>query len=529
MGIKDLNKNLIAVNAIINNKHNDDLLKKLYPVFCKDDKNINGFVCHVDLSLLIYRFLYSFDNMEDVYQNLKIRLCELKEHNQVLLYLEPFENKRKEDTHKKRAVVQSKIKQGIQKNIEKEIKLFDTFKNVIEPVADISLNHSLLDAIGFTNTSIRKQHFSEEEYNQKIQVINKEKDIYIAPNVKTRDKLMLVEEFISNRKKAREDKSNFISFKDVRKSMISEGREEASGINTEDALILAEYTSILNKEDTPTPSESVSSLTPDEYNEEELIKRLSTDHKEYNAIKDKKQLFQFFLYETTMSTHHRYLRNRLLTENIIRQDDLIPSSSFDGEIKIVDNIKKRFGDKKNLIISTDQDCILFSLLHHKTKYIYLKSSILLTPDDITIIKNNNLTKNIALLTAFFNKTDYFQGVRNAGITACRITKYLENISIFHYNLELEEVVASFLSWFIKNKNNTYSNPTVEYEYMQSYFDNFKSYINLDEEFYKTNKSFERLEIDDVHNYFLIKDQAIPYIFDNQTGETIYTKYTAIVN
>ncbi|QKE44592.1 putative FEN1-like nuclease [Yalta virus] len=500
MGIKDLNKNLIAINAIINNKHNNDLLKKLYPVFCKDNKNINGFVCHVDLSLLIYRFLYSFDNMEDVYQNLKNRLSELKEYNDVLLYLEPHENKRKEDTHKKRAVVQNKIKQGIQKSIEKEIELFDTFKNEIEPIADISLNQPLLDAIGFTNTSIKKQHLSVEEYNQKIEVINKEKDIYITQDIKTRDKLMLVEEFISEKKKNQDnkgimdvyDKEYDIDIKNIQKPVI-----------TEDEL--------------------------EEYEEDELINRLGTDQKEYNVIKDKKQLFQFFLYETAMSTHHRYLRNRLLEENIIRQDDLIPSSSFDGEINIVDNIKKNFSDRKNLIISTDQDCILFSLLHHKTKYIYLKSSVLLTPEDITVIKNNNLTRNIAILTAFFNKTDYFQGVRNAGVTACRIIKYLEEISIFQYNLDLEEVVASFLSWFIKNKNNSYSNPVVEYEYMKSYFDNFKSYINLDEEFYKTNKNFERLEIDDVHNYFLIKDQAIPYIIDNQTGEITYTKYRAIIN
>lgn len=481
MGIKDLNKNLISINAIINNKYNSNLLKQLYPVFCQDGKNINGFICHVDMSLLVYRFLYSFDNMEDVYQNLKNRLAELKNNNQVLLYLEPPENKRKEETHKERAILQHKIKTGIQKDIEKEIKLFDTFKTEFEPNSSIALNQPLLEAIGFSTLSDKKQHLSAEEYDKKIQIINKEKDIYISSDNKTRDKLMVVEEHIFNH-----------GF-----SVLDEDKEPSETFTDED---------------------------------DDIVEELSKDRKEYNAIKDKKQLFQFFLYETSMACHHNYLRKRLLSENIITKKELVYSSAFDGEINIVDNIKKNFTNKKNIIISTDQDCILFSLLHHKTKYIYLKNSILLNPEDITIIKNNYLTKNISILSAFFNKTDYFKGICNAGITSTRIEKYLAESSVFNYKLSVEEIVASFLSWFIKkNKNKNYNNPIVDAEYVQSYFEDFQSYINMKKSFYNSNKNFIRLEIDDVHNYFLKKDQIIPYVNINTPDQLLYKKYTTEFN
>lgn len=490
MGIKDLNKNLISINALISNKYNSNLLKQLYPVFCKNDKNINGFICHIDMSLLIYRVLYSFDNMEDVYQNLKNRLTELKLHNKIFLYLEPNENKRKEETHKERSILQNKIKTGIQQTIKKEIELFDIFKKDIEPLSNININKPLLDAIGFNKANEKKQYLSPEEYGQKIKIINKENDMYISSDTKTRDKLMLVEEHIFNHGFSTVDEDSDDN------NEITEDNKQTANIDEDD----------------------------------DIVEELSKDHKEYNVVKDKKQLFQFFLYETPMSCHHNYLRQRLLDDNVITQEELISSSSFDGEINIVYNIKNNFINKKNLIISTDQDCILFALLHHNTKYIYLKSNILLNPEDITIIKNNYLTKNIAILSAFFNKTDYFKGVHNAGITPCRIEKYLSETSIFHHKLSLEEIIATYILWFIKkNKNKTYETPTYDFKYMKSYFEDFQSYINMEEIFYKSNKKFNRIEIDDVHNYFLTKDQIIPYINDNNPDQLIYKKYSSEFN
>lgn len=455
MGIKDLNKSLGVVNAIINKKSNMNLLKKFIPLFCNKTKGISGFVCHIDLSLVLYRFLYSFDNMEDVYSNIKKRILELKSNNnEILLYLEPCKNKRKEETHKEREVTQTKIKLSLKNDIQKEIELFNNFKTDDQ----IEINNYLLEAIGFYSSSTEKISF--EEYTKNIEIINQEKDIYTTK-------------------------------KSIGETSIKQENE-----------IFEHGFSI--------PEEDLEFLKEDK-------------QKEYNIIKDKKQLFHFFLYQNSMSNHKKYIISRLLNEKVIKNEELVESIFFDGEINIISEIKNKFVDKKNLIISIDQDCILFALLHHPTKYIYLKNNIGIDPDDLNIIKNNYLTKNIALLTAFFNKTDYFKGVTNCGITVVRLKKYLSKIEVFKYKLNFEEIIASYLQWFIKTSNNILISETNSLSYVKDYISNFQLYISLDPSFYSNNKCFKKLEISDLHNYFIDKEQMVPTI-NEEIGDIIYQKY-----
>jgi hypothetical protein len=450
MGIKDLNKSLVAVNAVINKKSNKNLLKKFIPLFCNKTKGISGFVCHVDLSLVLYRFLYSFDNMEDVYRNIKKRILELKSNNnEILFYLEPYKNKRKEETHKEREISQNKTKLHLKNDIEKEIELFNNFKLDDQ----IEINESLLGAIGFYTSEEKKTTF--EDYIKNIQVINEEKDMYIKKK------------------------------------------------NVEQETELFDHGFSIPEEDL------------------EFIKE--DEKKEYNIIRDKKQLFHFFLYQNSMSNHKKYIITRLLDENVIKREELIESAFFDGEINIISEIKNRYVGKKNLIISIDQDCILFALLHHPTKYIYLKNNISIEPDDLNIIKNNYLTKNIALLTAFFNKTDYFKGISNCGITVTRLKKYLSGNVVFTHKLDFEEVISSYLQWFIKSQKNIILSETNTLSLVHEYINNFQLYISLDPNFYSNNKCFKKLEISDLHNYFLDKEQMIPYI-NEENEEIIYQKY-----
>lgn len=451
MGIKDLNKGLVVVNAVINKKFNKLLLKKFIPLFCNKTKGISGFVCHVDLSLVLYRFLYSFDNMEDVYRNIKKRIIELKNNNnEVLFYLEPFKNKRKEETHKEREISQAKMKLSLKNDIQKEIELFNNFKTNDQ----IEINHNLLEAIGFYDSGDEKKGTAFNHYMKNIQVINEETDMYI-------------------KKKTTEEAEIF---------------DHGFSIPDEDLEFITEY-----------------------------------KKKEYNIIKNKKQLFHFFLYQNSMSNHKKYIITRLLNENVIKPEELVESSFFDAEVNIISEIKNRFMGKKNLIISIDQDCILFALLHHPTKYIYLKNNISIDPEDLNIIKNNYLTKNIAILTAFFNKTDYFKGITNCGITVTRLKKYLTDNAVFKFKLEFEEIISSYLSWFIRSYKNINLTTKNTLDTVKEYLNNFQLYISLDPDFYLNNKSFKKMEISDIHSYFLEKGQMVPYI--NEDGDDlIYHKY-----
>lgn len=447
MGIKDLNKTLSSVNAVINKKYNQNLLKRFYPMFCNNTEGISGFVCHIDLSLILYKFLYSYDNMEDVYKNIKRRILELKNNNNiVLLYLEPLKNKRKEETQKERKECQLKVKTNLKNDIQREIDLFNEFKS-----DDIEINQSLLEAIGFNEDN---KKISFEEYNKNIDIINIESEIYVKKTYHEAEAAVFDHGFSS----VDLDESNLDFLK------TSDGEAEKV---------------------------------------------------EYNVIKDKKQLFQYFLYQNSINNHSKYIINRLLNEEIISNNDLIKSIYFDAEINIIHEIKEKYSTKKNLVISVDQDCILFALLHHKTKYIYLKNSINMGPDDLTIIKNNFLTKNIAILTAFFNKTDYFKGVRNCGITEKRLDRFLTATEIFKYQLNLKEIVSSYLDWFIHDTKVNITESEESLTFVQEYFINFQLYLSLDPVFYITNKKYKRLEISEVHNYFINDEFMLPYLDETE--------------
>lgn len=464
MGIKNLNKLLKTTNSVIDNEYNKEFLDQFGQVFCKNEREIQGFYCHIDTSLILHKFLFGCENMEEAYQSIKRCLIKLKKNkNRILLYMEPKNNKRKQETQEKRKNEQGKTRQNIKRNISKEIELFNNYK----PDDNTEINTVLLEAIGYYDEEGIDKKETYEDYISKIDIINKEKDMYIE----NREKLDIFDHGFS---------------------VIDD--------ETEEEMISKEVESQIRKS-------------------------------EYNIL-SYKQLFQYFLRQNSMNKHQRYIKTRLLEDGVITTKDLIETEYFDAEVNIIHNIKTKYLNKKNLIISVDQDCTLFYLLHLNTNYIYLKSNIGINIDDVTIVKNNILTKNVSILCALFNKTDYFLGIYKCGITEKRLEDYISENSIINTNLTIKEIISSYVLWFLKNKKTIPSKnkgkvyEPIVYEYVEKYFTDFELYLSLDPCFYENRLEFKQLEILDLHNYFININQMVPTLNETE-DKIIYKEYSKL--
>lgn len=453
MGISGLNKNLIEVESIINKNNNKTIFNHVLSLFCDEKKHIKKFIFHIDLSLMLYKFLYISDNMETVYNHIKRNLLSLKKYdNKILFYLDPEINVRKAETHGERKALLKQTQEKLKKKINKDLDLFKEFKST---GSNLKINNVLLEAIGFNNDE--DENITFDEYKKKIEIFKNNSNIYI--------------------------------YDDSIKKELGEYSIFDHGL------------SFLDDED-----------------EEE-----SEDVEPYNN----KLLFQYFLNKNKMKYHHRYLTERLIEENIISKDVLIDSERFDGEINIIYNIKKKYINKKNLITSIDQDCVLFALLHIKTKYIYIKGGIGTNSEDLTIIKNNYISKNVAILTAFLNKTDYFKGVQDCSLTPLRLRSFMNDFEfIIDTEINIEELIGTYMYWFITNKKKEIKNEEIIFDNVKKYFENFKLYLSLEQSFYEKSINFPKMNVNKLHKYFILTKQEIPF-FDEDLNQKFYKKYNEL--
>lgn len=453
MGINGLNKNLIEAGSVINKNNNQKTFNHVLCLFCDEKKYIKKFIFHIDLSLMLYKFLYISDNMETAYNLIKKNLLSLKKNNnKILFYLDPERNVRKAETQGERRYMLKQTQEKLKKKIIKDLDLFKEFKS---SGSNLKINDILLEVIDFNNDE--ELNITFEEYKEKIEIFKNNNNIYIFDDSIKKE---LCRHSIFD---------NELSF-------------------------------------------------PDDEDDDVL-----EDVEPYNN----KLLFQYFLNKNKMKHHHRYLIERLIEENIISNDMIIKSERFDGEINIIYNIKKKYINKKNLITSIDQDCVLFALLHIETKYIYIKGGIGGNGEDLTIIKNNYISKNVAILTAFLNKTDYFKGIKDCGLTPLRLRSFIDAYEfIIDNEIDIEELIATYIYWFVTYKKNKIKNEEIIFDNIKNYFENFKLYLSLEYSFYEKNIKFPKINVDILHQYFILNKQPIPFL-DETSNKKIYKNYNEL--
>jgi len=148
-------------------------------------------------------------------------------------------------------------------------------------------------------------------------------------------------------------------------------------------------------------------------------------------------------------------------------------------------------------------------------------------DDLTIIRNDYTSKNIAILTAFLNKTDYFKGVQNCALTPLRLRSFMADFDfIMNTEINIEELIATYIYWFATNKKPEIKNEEIDFENVKKYFENFKLYLSLDKTFYEKNINFPRMTVNKLHQYFILMKQEIPF-FDEGLNKKFYKNYNEL--
>lgn len=219
---------------------------------------------------------------------------------------------------------------------------------------------------------------------------------------------------------------------------------------------------------------------------------------------DREICFKLFIRSYPFKYHIRYILQSLLKENILSQGEILYSNYLDAELEIIHNIKTHFAKHKNVIFTIDQDFILFSTLHLNNKFIFL-SNFSLNIYELKLLYNCFISKNISMLTCFFNKSDYFPGIKFFMFDSKKTDFIIENEIIFNKNFKIKELVKLFIINYViifKNKKKINSEMTnLSYQYIDKYFDNFELYFNLEYEFYQKSVNLIQITITDLIDYF----------------------------
>lgn len=464
MGIPQLNKNLENVNKKIEIKNlkNTTNYNALVNLFGENNQ-IKNFKINIDLSIVLYKELFSSISYNEVLEKMTTYINNIKQNNnEIKLYSDPDKNTRKITLHNLRSNSKKQMVEQYKKNLKQEISNMKTIDS------NIILNQKLIDILNLNNDIILNK-ITYEEYVEQI-------------------------EFISNPKN----------------SLIL--NEETNVLNEEEEKEYNEYQQYLYEmlED----CETVEILEQNEYNEEPVDDNnvVTDDYEAYLLLKKKheielRNIFRLFIYMNSFKYHERYILEVLLKNNIILDSELIKSEILDAETYIIKTLKKK--QKKQIIVSNDQDVILFGLLHFK-KHLYINTKLSNNINDLTIIENNNLTKNIAILTAFFNTTDYFPGITQFCVTPERLEKIKNNQKMFDmlnksYD-DIIELVGIFLTYYYKPKQTYILAAKLTHAMITEYITNFKLYLSLEKEFYVEYKPC-KIDINSLYAY-IIENQYI---------------------
>lgn len=201
-----------------------------------------------------------------------------------------------------------------------------------------------------------------------------------------------------------------------------------------------------------------------------LLKR----HKEYLKLKsiELKDVYEFKDIETFVSTQKyliteidsKYFQymitifgiknlssivlDKLISDNIISANELIYEDVYDAETRIVIDIKSKFANRNNNIVSEDQD-VLFFLYHLKVDKCLISSPHL---NDFKVYKFSIEGLNISKLCLICNISDYWDGINGIEFNINNYNKFNDNfiITIDNKDMTSLEILKNVDLNFIDN-------------------------------------------------------------------------------
>lgn len=425
MGIKFLDKIL----DIIGDKYVINTLPKDHWDFF-GNPNIRGFNCHIDFSILLYKYFMTFNNMEEVLKYVEKFLYNLSKKNNVLLYIDPSINLRKQTLQNYRYENKLKTIKRIKEKIKSNLEKITVNDRQIETDISSFLNKNVINLL---EMDAEKTNVDKEDYK-------KELEFYFKNNV-----LNYGNNFISNFKY--------------------------------DVLIYGDFITDL-----------------------------------------KHDVFSLFINSYNFKYHHEYVLDFIKNNKKINKLKIINSEFLDAEINIVNNIIET-NHPMNILFSSDQDIILFTLYHLKTNFTYIKKDFNNFSETLHLYRINLLNKNISYIVFFFNLSDYFPGISYFKVTQDKIIKlkevHPEIILLFNESYESElSLIATFLQFYKKKKQSSYVTEGVTDEYIDLYFNEIRMFLNFIPEFFnKKNNLIYTIQIYDLF-YYIKRKKPTYRVYEN---------------
>lgn len=227
-----------------------------------------------------------------------------------------------------------------------------------------------------------------------------------------------------------------------------------------------------------------------------IVNNIVTDNE--IAIHSKNQRLNILNFKLNKynSKYRKKLLNIILS--LLENSNIYEKKGVDAEFymckKIIKYTKKNSNDKI-LVISNDQDIFLF-LLNNYTNNNYINIKYYNKLYKLII---DNVSKNISILTLFFNKSDYF-GIKNYLYATNKIDK-----SLLEYNPEYtQDYIIKICKELLKNKinNNKKEKKEIKKEYIISYINQIIMYTKINYNIFNEN-IISGIEIDNI--VYVLKD------------------------
>lgn len=291
--------------------------------------------------------------------------------------------------------------------------------------------------------------------------------------------------------------------------------------NIQQNIILNDHVNHLVKEPKQNISYEQYKNLVEEFNNNTISEDTTNLSKE-DHIKAKKDVFNLFINLHDFKYHHKYILDYILEK--IPNLEIIYSVFLDAETNIICNIKDN-DIEKNIIFTSDQDIILFSLHVLDNYFINIKKDFNLQTNSIILYKKNNLNLNISFLVLFFNESDYFKGIKSFKLTDSKIVNLKQKHPIIKLLKKKHDsklsVIATLLQFYRKKTNLVLDQNTIEY--IDTYLKEMETYLSISQEFYYTSDDMFKKQIsyNELLEYINIKKPTYKTIINNTIQNVIW--------
>lgn len=522
MGIQGLNKNLLILKKLLpfqtenNNNNNNssfdkmlrsirnnDPLKDVTKTLEKDEhlsltnKSITLFrkvrdqkdstIYHIDFSIVLHKAVETCVSMDDVYNKIRGNILNIKNTSKLLLYLDPDIIKIKKKLRKERKKLYKESTKDKKSNIDNKL-------IQVSNLTDIVINNHIKELLNLNKTALKKTY---EEYLEDMEYFNTHTLLDFV-DVEKKDNKNFFDAYSGN-------EEMLTIMNNINTSLKIKEHDEENEIDDTD-IDLSEETTF----DEPMPTfdeDDFSNFYEYENGDLDFIPNTDDIKESKVTFLPNKEIFSLLVAEYPFCYHTQYIIDRLLNEKIISLSELKKCDYIDAEIYMVSHIQKHYSNFLNVIVSNDQDVLLFALNHITDPIIFLTHTLTFNINKHLALTNDIVAKNIAYLTFIFNKTDYFPGIQNLSISLKRLVK-LESISILE--IDYKEDYKALVSAWIKVHKIKYKSenifkkdklPRHEMDLIEMYnnlFDQIKRFLNIDLDFFNSelqiNNGYEKNEL-----------------------------------